>query len=360
MATNTILIKRSSVAAKVPATTDLQLGEIAINTYDGKMYIKKNNGSDSIVQIGPQEALAGLSDVTLTSPISGQVLTYNGSVWVNNATTPSSYSTTITSWTLVSGNLYSAVVSHNLGTQNVVISLFDTTTNTLIQADKVVLTSSNSATITVTGNTHSIRVVVIANGLTVVGSGASSVTSVAGRIGDVTLTAADISGLPPLRSLSYFATSLDSPNTADWTVNALAPTTVDPAFSAMNIRQFSNTVEQGVGCFVPVPAGATNVTFSYKGRSQTAPASAANLQLKVYTRNIPNNAVIGAWTAATNLTTVTVPTNAYYQYYSQTLSIASLSLTAGNLCQMEITRNVSVSGNLAYNWLLSEITIQFT
>jgi len=49
---NTIKVKRSSVAGKVPTTGDLELGEIAINTYDGKMYIKKDDGTASIVQIG--------------------------------------------------------------------------------------------------------------------------------------------------------------------------------------------------------------------------------------------------------------------------------------------------------------------
>lgn len=49
---NTIKIKRSSVAGKVPATGDLQLGELAINTYDGKLFTKKDNGTASIVEIG--------------------------------------------------------------------------------------------------------------------------------------------------------------------------------------------------------------------------------------------------------------------------------------------------------------------
>ena len=47
----TIQLKRSAVPSKVPTTTDLSLGEIAINTYDGNMFIKKNNGSDAVVKI---------------------------------------------------------------------------------------------------------------------------------------------------------------------------------------------------------------------------------------------------------------------------------------------------------------------
>jgi len=56
---NTIKVKRSAVAAKVPTTTDLELGEIAVNTYDGKMYIKKDDGTESVVQIGGGGAGSG-------------------------------------------------------------------------------------------------------------------------------------------------------------------------------------------------------------------------------------------------------------------------------------------------------------
>ncbi len=44
---------RSSVAGRVPTTTQLELGSIAVNTYDGKLFIKKSvSGTDSIVEIG--------------------------------------------------------------------------------------------------------------------------------------------------------------------------------------------------------------------------------------------------------------------------------------------------------------------
>jgi len=48
----TIKLKRSSTEGAIPSTSSLALGEVAINTYDGKMYIKKNDGSDSVVEIG--------------------------------------------------------------------------------------------------------------------------------------------------------------------------------------------------------------------------------------------------------------------------------------------------------------------
>lgn len=49
---NLIKIKRSNVHNKVPQTTDLELGELALNTYDGKLFLKKNDGQESIVQLG--------------------------------------------------------------------------------------------------------------------------------------------------------------------------------------------------------------------------------------------------------------------------------------------------------------------
>lgn len=86
---NTIKHKRSSTASATPVTTDLALGEIAINTYDGKLFIKKDDGTESIVEIGAgggASALGDLSDVTITSPSSsvvGDFLKYTGSSWEN-------------------------------------------------------------------------------------------------------------------------------------------------------------------------------------------------------------------------------------------------------------------------------------
>ena len=49
----TIKLKRSATSGAIPTTSNLALGEVAINTYDGKMYIKKDvGGTESIVEIG--------------------------------------------------------------------------------------------------------------------------------------------------------------------------------------------------------------------------------------------------------------------------------------------------------------------
>lgn len=48
----TLKIKRSAVAGKIPTTSDLELGELGLNTYDGKLFTKKSvAGTESIVEI---------------------------------------------------------------------------------------------------------------------------------------------------------------------------------------------------------------------------------------------------------------------------------------------------------------------
>ena len=54
MARNTnIKLRRSATAGAIPTTSNLDLGELALNTYDGKLYMKTTEASDSeVVQIG--------------------------------------------------------------------------------------------------------------------------------------------------------------------------------------------------------------------------------------------------------------------------------------------------------------------
>jgi hypothetical protein len=134
---NQIILKKSSVGNKVPLTTDLAYGELALNYADGKLYFKNSSNAISsfsanidlsgyasltgtqtltnktlngVTLTGAVTAggntgasgyiltstgsgvqwvansagsLSGLSDVSITSPQAQQVLKYNGSIWQN-------------------------------------------------------------------------------------------------------------------------------------------------------------------------------------------------------------------------------------------------------------------------------------
>jgi len=281
----------------------------------------------------------------------------------------------LSSWTLVSGLRYFADFTHNLGTNNVVITLYDTSDNSVVSADSVVLTNTNTVRVTVIGNTRTLRIVVVANGLAINAGTMSAGTittakdsvnvstsasrlNFTGQAVNVTDAGGGTTTVSIGSRFTFFAGSLDSPNNSDWAVNALAAAVADPSNTSLTVRQFSNTTEQGVGFLVSIPTGATSITFKIRGRAQTAQASASQYQPRIYTRLVPNGAAIGAWSAAQNLSSQTVPANAFYQYYTITVSLASLGLTAGNTYQIEFTRNVGVASNLASNFLLAELSVE--
>ena len=95
MANPIIKIKRSAVAGKIPTTASLELGELAINTYDGKVYIEQDQGGvgvgTTIIVVNPWSVgtgtdtyntyfTAGNVGVGTTNP--GSKLTVNGAVQI--------------------------------------------------------------------------------------------------------------------------------------------------------------------------------------------------------------------------------------------------------------------------------------
>jgi len=78
---NVVKLKRSAVPGKAPATTDLDLGELAINTYDGKVYLKKDNGAEAIVELGAGGSASASVTVSATAPASPG----EGDLWWDSA-----------------------------------------------------------------------------------------------------------------------------------------------------------------------------------------------------------------------------------------------------------------------------------
>ena len=87
MASN-IKFKRSAVQNRVPTTAQLELGELALNTYDGKLYTEINTGSASVVEIGSKLSSlvvdgdngGGNGDVVFHGATAGRDLTWDASI----------------------------------------------------------------------------------------------------------------------------------------------------------------------------------------------------------------------------------------------------------------------------------------
>ena len=191
MSTN-ITLKRSSVQGKVPVVGDLALGEIALNTYDGKVFIKKNvGGTESIVDVtantnlsltsnsstvsvnsdrgtdvtilaanattagvltATDQTIVGIktfsSNVVISSAITangsvgtaGQVLTSNstGTYWASPTPLTATYNTTIGD-----ASATSFTVTHSLNKANIFVSIRDVSTGYFVYPD-VKYTSTNA------------------------------------------------------------------------------------------------------------------------------------------------------------------------------------------------------------------------
>lgn len=74
---NKIVLKKSSVPAKVPLSTDLDYGEVAINYADGKLYYKKADNT-----IGAFSA-SGAGGVTFTTGTSAPASPQTGDEWLD-------------------------------------------------------------------------------------------------------------------------------------------------------------------------------------------------------------------------------------------------------------------------------------
>jgi hypothetical protein len=97
-----ILLKRSAVAGKTPGTGSLQLGELAINTYDGKIHFKKSGSSESIEGIVTTNTQV-TGSITLTETGSFGSLRVNDTLTVNHGTTIISGSQLVTNELTVLG-----------------------------------------------------------------------------------------------------------------------------------------------------------------------------------------------------------------------------------------------------------------
>ena len=155
----TIKLKRSSVSGNTPSTSDLELGEVAINTYDGKMFIKKNDGSDSIVEIGGSSGT--VTEAFKTIAVSGQSPVVADSA-TDTLTLVAGSNMTIT--TNASGDTVTFASSGSGGSQNLfstfavsgqssVVADSTTDTLTLVAGTGITLTTDASAdSITITNS----------------------------------------------------------------------------------------------------------------------------------------------------------------------------------------------------------------
>lgn len=158
------------------------------------------------------------------------------------------------------------------------------------------------------------------------------------------------------------ALRLRSTNSSNWAVNGSAGLAFDTVNAAIPVRRFDDTTAEGVGTdFILIPSGATNLTIRFRSRAQTSPPAARTVGVNLYRRTSTDNAAVGSWSSATQLTNINIPTNTNFQYDSQTITLASLSITAGQDWQFQITRTTPTAGtNLSGDWTVRDIILEWS
>lgn len=202
-----VKLKRTAVEGKIPTTATLELGELAINTYDGRIFFEKDNGIPTVQQIITTDSvttgsiqLTGLisasyflgngselsfggtnlvsSSAQLTSSLDERYLNTIGELFSGSFTgeysgsfigdgsqltnLPSAEISQVATVTASFQNQSSISVNHNFNSKNVIISVYGSNDSQIIP-QSVVLTDNNTTTIGLSG-LHSGYVVVAKGG----------------------------------------------------------------------------------------------------------------------------------------------------------------------------------------------------
>jgi hypothetical protein len=164
-------------------------------------------------------------------------------------------------------------------------------------------------------------------------------------------------------TFEYYADQMRPATNADAAVNADSPLAADSLNAGLKILQMNDTTEQGRMFTQFIPIGATRMTVYIRGRAETAPGATAHVIHELYYRQIPDNGPTGAWSPPLVLSTLAVPTNTNWQYYSQQLTLATLGtpISNGKLYQFQFTREADAVGDdLVGNWDLLQIALEFS
>ena len=163
-----ITFKKSSTQNAVPTTSDITLGELAVNTYHGRFYTEKNDGSAAIVEVGSNPASFTINDA-ITFPTSDgsadQVIVTDGSgslSWADQSGGGSygtgntfTFSLTGTTTTISGNDDDGQALSYELGKEAVYLN------GVLLQDGGVDYATTSSSVITLQANGESGDVVCI-------------------------------------------------------------------------------------------------------------------------------------------------------------------------------------------------------
>ena len=159
MATN-FKLKRSAVASKRPGTTDLELGELALNTYDGFLYSETTGAGSTVSLLTPWQEKYGLGSIYYTggsvgigSTVPTTKLDVSGGLYVSGIATVGTGLSLGDNVPASFGDSNDLEIIHESGE-----NLFNLSANTFFKGDVAwgVRTSGNQSIIQVSGSARTV------------------------------------------------------------------------------------------------------------------------------------------------------------------------------------------------------------
>jgi hypothetical protein len=168
-----VRLKRSSTPNSKPTTSNLETGELAINVYDGKVFLRKSGSVDVIQELVSNNHSGS---VNIQGAITASYFVGDGSrlenITVDQAATVQKSFTNQSTW----------VVNHNLDTPNAIAQVYDVDGYQIIPAT---LRHTDDNTITITFPTSESGYVVVAKGGHIV-SGSVNASQIDGLSSQIT------------------------------------------------------------------------------------------------------------------------------------------------------------------------------
>ena len=191
-----VKLKRTAVSGKIPTTSNLLLGELAMNTYDGRIFFEKDvDGTLSIQEILTTNShpYATTGSLYLNGAVTASFFKGDGSQLTNLPTEITiAEATTVTASYSDSDDI---TITHNFNSYNVLVSVYDNTRNLIIPATTS-LPTTNTARVTLS-DTQSGFVVVAKGGHLISGSQiADNANNLNGQVGSYYLNWTNFNNIP--------------------------------------------------------------------------------------------------------------------------------------------------------------------
>ena len=261
-----IQFKRSSTQNSVPATSDLALGELAVNTYHGRFYTEKNDGSAAIVEVGSNPKTLTIND-TLTFPTAdgtnGQILSTNGSGTLSFTDAASSGLTTFIYTVTGNQTVFSgaddnnATLAYTVGLEGVYLNGVK-----LVSGDDYVTTSSSVITLQANAVAGDVVQVVAQTSVSNLVQGYYTTSALTATTADQVLSANAVAN----KSIKYVISATHSSGTHAAEVLLINDGSnahfvqYGDAFSASSLFTLSSDIDSGNMRLLVTPAN-TNTTF---------------------------------------------------------------------------------------------------